>query len=62
MYYFKNGKLVKVIEVNGDYSVRFQTMIPDGRLHLIFFGVDEFFENIQEVTGLNLLMARGSGL
>ena len=62
MYYIKNGLLVKVVEVNGDYSVRFQTFFKGDRLHLIMFGAKEFFQNTIKATGIYLMIAQFSGL
>lgn len=51
-FYRLNGKFVKVIDIEGDYCVKYY----DGQVRRIFFDVKEFFLIAKKVEDLSTIM------
>lgn len=62
MYYYRDGVLHKVIEVNGDYSLRYRSLTPEGVIDRIYFGVEEFLKGATRLDGMSIMIASFSGL
>jgi hypothetical protein len=62
LYYYKSGTIHKVIEVNGDYSLRYRSLTRDGIINRIHFGVEEFMKEATKLNELGIIIASFSGL